>query len=282
MRRLAVVLVGLGLALPACSRGRSYELRGQVLAVDASRGELTVRHEDIHGFMPGMTMPFKVRPASITAQRQPGDLISATLVVEDGLPYLTGVTLLGRAAVVDAPPSRAPFDLLAAGDPVPDTPFVDQSGTARRLSDWRGRVVAVTFTYTRCPLPDFCPLMDRSFAVVQRTVVDDPALRHRVHLVSITLDPGYDTPPVLAGHAARLGADAGVWTFLTAPPSDLDAFAARFGVSVTRAEDGRADLVHNLRTAVVDTGGRIAAMLTGHAWTPSELTAAIRDTNATR
>jgi len=79
-RRGAVLLL---VCAAGCARGREYELRGQVLAVDRARRELTVKHEDIRGFMPSMTMPFQVRDASLLEGRRPGELIRATLVVKD-------------------------------------------------------------------------------------------------------------------------------------------------------------------------------------------------------
>ena len=89
MRGLSIV--GLLLLLTGCVRGREYELRGQVLAVDPSRQELTIKHGDIHGFMPGMTMPFKVRDPKLLAGRTAGDLVTATLVVRDDVAYLSAV-----------------------------------------------------------------------------------------------------------------------------------------------------------------------------------------------
>ena len=94
--------------------------------------------------------------------------------------------------------------------------------------------MVVTFIYTRCPLPTFCPLMDRHFATIQTAIKGDPALKN-VRLVSVSFDPATDTPPVLKKHAAELNADPARWTFLTGDRDDIDRFAARFGVSVARA-----------------------------------------------
>ena len=104
---------------------------------------------------------------------------------------------------------RPPVDVLEPGDEVPDVALLDETGATRRLSEWRGRTLAITFIYTRCPLPDFCPLMDRQFADVQQIVTDDENLRGRVHLLSISFDPAYDTPAVLATHAQEGRGGAG-------------------------------------------------------------------------
>jgi len=280
----AITIVIALLVAASCSKSRRFELRGQVLAVDPAKKELTIKHEDIRGFMPAMTMPFAVRDERLLQGREAGELITATLVVEENAAYLSDVRRTGIAPLAEMPPP-APVHVMAAGDPVPDAAFIDQSGRARRLSDWRGRVIAVTFIYTRCPLPDFCPLMDRHFRDVQSKIVQDAALRERVRLLSVSFDPEYDTPKILAAHAARLSADPAYWTMLTGARDDVDEFASRFGVSIirppTRERSGETgpntEIVHNLRTAVIDSQGRLVTILSGNEWQPSELLAHLRN-----
>jgi protein SCO1/2 len=263
--------------LAACSRGRAYELRGQVVAVDVSRQELTVKHEDIRGFMPGMTMPFRVRDRQSLADRTPGELIRATLVVGTNEVHLEYIERTGFAPVVDvSSPPTARHDILRTGDPVPDEEFVDQTGTPVRLSSWRKKVIAVTFIYTRCPLPDFCPLMDRNFASVQKLVAQDPLLRDRVRLMSVSFDPAHDTPAVLASHAARVGADTRSWSFVTGKREAIERFAGRFGVSVMREDKTPQEIVHNLRTGIVNGEGQLVHVVSGKDWTPSDLVTALR------
>lgn len=282
VRYLYVLLTVLCL-FPACKRGaRQVTLEGQVLAVDIARQEITIKHGDIQGFMPGMTMPFKVRDPRLLAGHVPGDLVRATLVVEDSDAHLRTIERTGSGPV---PPDAAPVphvDVLNVGAAAPDAAFTDQTGAARRLSDWRGQAVAVTFVYTRCPVPNFCPQMDRHFTAVQDAVTADAALGGRVRLVSVTLDPAYDRPAVLAAHARRLAADPRVWTFLTGDPAEIASFASRFGVSVVPGTSAGAEIVHSLRTIVIDPEGRIAAILRGNEWTPQELTTALRTALAAR
>ena len=263
------------IVVAACSRGHEYELRGQVLAVDSARGELTIKHEDIKGFMPGMTMPFKVSQPSVMTGIVAGDLVRATLVVEDSRGYLTAVSRTGTAPLTEAPP-RPYVEPLAPGTEVPDVPLLDDTGAARHLADWRGRALAITFIYTRCPLPDFCPLMDRQFASTQELVSADDALRGRVQLLSVSFDPSYDTPPVLATHAKKVGADPGTWSFLTGEEADVESLAARFGVAVMREGSDPGNVVHNLRTAVIDSDGKLVKILNGMQWAPSELVTELR------
>jgi protein SCO1 len=263
------------LVAPGCHREARYELEGQVLAIDVEKGELTVRHKDIKGFMPGMTMPFKVVDKAVLTERKPGDLIRATLVVSDSLGRLDDVRRTGEAPLpADLPVPRPP--VLAAGEKVPDATLIDQDGRSRRISEWHGKAIAVTFVYTRCPLPDFCPLMDKHFAAVQRVIEQDTALRGRVHLLSVSFDPDVDTPEVLRAHARRVGANPTLWTWLTGSREAVDVFASAFGVSIMRGDRPQAEIVHNLRTAVVDAQGAVVKIFNGNDWTPEELVAELR------
>jgi protein SCO1 len=275
-RPLSLALTVLCLCAAACGpRARVVTLEGQVLAVDTARREITIKHGDISGFMPGMTMPFKVREPRLLEGKTAGDMVRATLVVDDTEAYLSAVEKTGHAALTEAPPPPR-MELLTPGDVVPDTSFVDAQRKPRHLADWRGQAIAVTFIYTRCPLPDFCPLMDRRFAEVQRTIVADVALRAKVHLVSVSFDPTFDTPTVLGAHAAKVGADPAVWTFVTGEQPEVERFASRFGVSVMRERANPDEVVHNLRTAVIDREGRLVNVLNGNEWQASELVTALR------
>ena len=267
---------GLALALAvsvstACTQDRRYPIAGQVIAVDAERQQLTVRHGDIPGFMPGMTMPFRVSDADVVAASRPGDLIAATLVVHDAAGYLEDVRKTGEAPLPSSDSPAPRVATLEPGEQVPDAAFVDQDGTPRHLSDWRGRTVAVTFVYTRCPIPNFCPLMDRHFAAAQKAIAADPALAGRVHLLSVSFDPTFDTPAVLRAHAGRAGADERFWTYLTGEAAAIDRFGAGFGVTIMREAETADEIMHNLRTAVIDREGRLSAVLNGNEWTPAEL-----------
>src|SRR5262249_5636006 len=141
---------------------------------------------------------------------------------------------------------------LQTADAVPDGRFVDQDGRRRDFRSFKGAAVVLTFIYTRCPMPAFCPLMDRQFASIQNKLKQDDRLRGRVHLVTVTFDPEADSPSVLRNHAKKLGADPATWTFLTGTREDIDPFAARFGLSVIRPNTDPNDITHTLRTAVID------------------------------
>lgn len=235
--------------------------------------EVLVKHDDIPGFMPAMTMPYAVKDAALLEGRAPGDLITATLVVEPALAHLSSITRTGSAPIPEgsatAIPAAAGIELLKPGDAVPETALTDANGRPVALTAFAGSAVAITFIYTRCPLPQYCPLMDRRFAEAQGLIAGDPVLRGRVRLLSVSFDPAFDGAAVLRQHAAALKADPLVWSFATAEQAVVDRFAARFGVNVIRETDGT--ITHNLRTAVIDGGGRVAAILDHNAWTAADL-----------
>lgn len=277
-RGLAALLV---LGTAACGKAepavKSYTLTGQILAVHPERQSLTIKHQDIPGYMPGMTMTFAAREASMIAGREPGELVTATLEVGETSSRLTAIEVTGRAPIAAMPAEIALAQgMVHQGDPLPPVTLVDQNGRERSLAEWRGGPLAITFTYTRCPLPEFCPRIDRQFAAAARAIEADPALRGRARLVTISFDPEFDTPAVLKAHARTLGADARVWTFATGTREQIELFAARFGVAVTRDGATAADIMHNLRTIVVGADGTVRAMHSGSDWEVAQLLTDLR------
>jgi protein SCO1 len=275
VRTILRLFVLAGALLTACSRPRQYELRGQVLAVDRTRQELTLKHEDIRGFMPGMTMPFKVKDPRLLDGQKLGDLVQATLVVQDANAYLSSVTRTGHADLTEAPPAPR-VELLAPGQRVPDLGLTDETGARHALSDWRGRVVAVTFMYTRCPLPDFCPRIDQQFKAAQAEILADAGTRDRYALLSVSFDPAFDTPTVLAAHARKVGADPRIWRFVTGDRDTVAGFASLFGTAMIRDGSTVDSVTHNLRTAVIASDGTLLTVLRGNESTPAELMRALR------
>ena len=272
---LAAVL----LAAAACGgpETREYTLQGQVLAVAADHSQITIKHEEIPGFMAAMTMPYKARDAKEFEGLKPGDLINATLVVVSNDAYLMNVKRVGEAPLetTTSPSASSGFELLKPGEEVPNVTFTDQDGRSRDFASYRGTPVVVTFIYTECPLPTFCPLMDRHFKTLQDRLDKDPALA-AVRLATVSFDPETDTPPVLKQHAASLGADLERWSFFTGDRDQVDRFAMRFGVSLMRDEKDPLDIAHNLRTAIVDANGRLVKIYTGNEWQPDEVMADLK------
>jgi protein SCO1/2 len=281
--RLAIALFCVAAVLDGCTAepARTYPLRGQILAMAAGaradgRREVTLKHDDIPKFMPAMTMVYAVKEPALLENFAPGDLLTAELVLNGSDIYLVNLKKTGHA---DLPPDAAgplkAMDVMSPGDEVPGDPLQDQTGTTHKLSDWRGLALAVTFVYTRCPLPDFCPLMDRRFGELQRAIAGDPRLRDRVHLVSVSFDPEHDTLAVIQAHAKARNADPRTWSYLTGSPAAIDHVTSRFGVSTMAGRDAQS-LTHNLRTAVIDRKGRLMTIQSGNEWTVDQLMADLR------
>ena len=291
MRPHIVFSLCLALAALACGKApdrRSFTLQGQVQSLDPAKKTVVVKHEEIRGFMPAMTMPYQVQDGKALDGLAPGDLINATLVVVSNGAYLTNFKKVGTAplekppAEASNPPAAASgFELLKPGEAVPEGSFVDQDGGKRRFSAFKGSPLVMTFIYTRCPLPTFCPLMDRHFVTLQKTLKEDPSLQG-VRLVTVSFDPVTDTPAVLKQHAKRLSADHTRWTFLTGDRDDVDQFAARFGVSVARALNDQRDITHNLRTAIIGADGTLVKVYTGNDWSPEQVLADLRGLRTVR
>jgi protein SCO1 len=275
---LAIILaasVGAAGCRKAPSSERSYNLQGQVYSVSADHTTAMIKGEEIKGFMAAMTMQYHVKDPKLLSNIAPGDLISTTLLVGPNDAYLSEVKKVGQAPLAPASAETGsmlspPPDALKPGDPVPDAQFVNQDGKKVSFSTLKGGPVVLTFIYTRCPLPTFCPLMDRHFADIQQSIKNDAALKN-VHLVSITFDPMTDTPSVLKTHARELKADPARWTFLTGDRDEIDKFGGKFGLSVSRSPTDPQDITHNLRTAIVDADGKLVKMYTGNDWTPQQV-----------
>jgi protein SCO1/2 len=285
MRAHIVFSLCLALAVVGCRKApdrRTFTLQGQVQSLDPAKKIVLVKHEEIKGFMPAMTMPYEVQQGTALDGLTAGDLINATLVIVSNGAYLTDFRKVGTAPL-ETPPAEAPnpptassgFELLKPGEAVPEGSFVDQDGRKRRFSAFKGSPLIMTFIYTRCPLPTFCPLMDRHFVTLQKTLNEDPSLT-RVRLVTVSFDPVADTPAVLKQHAKELNADLTRWTFLTGDRDEVDQFAARFGVSVARALNDQRDITHNLRTAIVGADGTLAKVYTGNDWSPDQILADLK------
>jgi protein SCO1/2 len=179
------------------------------------------------------------------------------------------VSAAGAAAAASNQSAPNPFALpperlLAAGDPMPKTAFVDQTGAARTLDDFRGRTAVIGFVYTSCK--DECPLITRKFGSLERLLPKD-----RFHLIEVSIDPAHDSPRVLAAYARRYDVDPTHRTLLTGTPAALDAFERQLGVSVI--DNGHGTIIHNSRTIIVDAGGRIADIIDEAGWTPADVAA---------
>lgn len=283
MRIFTAVSLLLGLLASAACSGpdrREYKLEGQVLSLTADHTTAMIKHEEIPGFMSAMTMQYQVQDAKEYEPLVPGDLITARLIVLPNAAYLENVKKVGnapleRTAADGSPSASAGFELIKTGAPVPDMTFVNQEGASVSLESFRGSAVVVTFIYTSCPMPTFCPLMDKNFAAIQKKLLETNN-QLKAHLLSVSFDPAIDTPAVLKKHAESLGADPRLWSFVTGDRDAIDKWASGFGVSISRAMNDPRDITHNLRTAIIDRQGNLVHTYSGNEWTPEQVVADIR------
>ena len=234
-----------------------HDVRGLVLKVDAGAGLVTVSHDPIPGYMDAMVMPFAAsRPQELKDVR-PGDRIQFRLNVRRNGTLIDRIKILSAATASEGVPDGAP-PAIAIGQPIPDFTLTDQDGAAVSLQSLRGTVVAVSFIYTRCPLPDYCPRVMTNLGALRDRFGD--RLGKDVALLTITFDPQHDTPERMKEYARRYGADIPGWRLLTGSREEIARACSLFGVEYW-PEEGM--ITHTLRTAVVDREGRLAATVEG-------------------
>jgi protein SCO1/2 len=267
---------------PACNRGPSqpgaqsgtkrYSFKGKVVSIDTQAGAANIDNEPIVGFMDSMVMAYTIKPATTLNQLQPGDSITADVVVEAEKYWLENVKVTAHStAPADKP--AASVHIPAAGDDVPDFKLVNQSGKRISLHQYLGQTLLLTLIYTRCPFPDFCPRVSHEFATINRQLHSDPERYGKTHLLSISFDPAHDTPKVLRayGFSSAGSNDPGLfahWEFSVIPQEELAEFADYF--ALTYKEEGGL-ITHSLSTAVITPNGKIFKWYNGADWQASEL-----------
>jgi protein SCO1 len=252
----STLLVALLLAQPLA--GKIYPVDGIVVAVDASACTMLVSHRPIERYMAAMTMPFRVESAAALRALHPGSRIRFDLAVDKSESVARNVRTTGEEDAA----LPAPKEQLAIGASLPDFSLTDQYGKPVRLADLLGKVVAIDFIYTRCPLPDVCPRLSANFATLQRRFAGQ--LGRDLLLISVTVDPDYDSPSVLADYARRWSAQP-TWRFLTGGVAQL---ASALG-EIYWVDEG--SIGHNSTTSIIDREGRLAAVLEGSNYRADQL-----------
>jgi protein SCO1/2 len=244
-----------------------YAARGLVLKVDAAASTLTVSHEQIPGYMDAMVMPFTARDPKDVADVRPGDRIAFRLNVKKDRTTIDRVQLLSAApADLGLLNTPAVSTLVKIGTPMPDFTLTNQDGQRVSLSSLHGKVVAVTFIYTRCPLPDYCPRMITNLQTVERRFPE--RVNKDLALVAVTFDPKFDTPERLKEYAQFFKSDKPGWQFLTGSIEDITRVTQMFGVEFW-PEEGL--ITHTLQTAVIDKEGKLAAQAEGKDYSGKQL-----------
>ena len=248
---------------------KHYPIQGEVISADPAKKLLTVKHGDIPGLMPAMTMTYQVAEPRQIETLQPGDKITADLVVSDTKGRLEKIVQVSKG---DGKTPGSTQRIPEKGDVVPDFALVNQDGKIIHFADYRGKVLLVTFIYTRCPLPDFCPRMNENFRAVQKLLQDVPGSTERAEFLSISFDPEHDTPAVLKHYASLYkksapGEKSFVWQFAAPSTKDLPELAQFFGLVI---QPGQAQIVHSLSTTVIGPDGKVKKWFSDNAWTPAD------------
>ena len=263
---------------------QTYHVRGTVVDAggkDASPSEIVLKHEAIPGLMGAMTMPYPVESA-VRQELHPGDRITATVQVDRHEGALNILGLKDVVVIAQARPDYKPmvqYHVPAEGEPVPDFTATNQSGRGLKLAQYRGKVLLLTFVYTRCPLAEFCPKMSRNFAEIEKALEADKNLYGNTHLLSVSFDPAYDTPAVLRSYG---GAYTGRytnetfahWEFAVPSEAELPKMEQWFDLGVTPGEKGT--LQHSVSTVVIGKDGKVAAFYPNNEWTVNQVLAQVK------
>jgi protein SCO1/2 len=263
----------------------TFPVRGVVVSSDPATGELTLKHGAVPGLMPAMTMAYRLEDRSALTELHPGDVITATIVGDPSPDGPTNLRLKDVDIIAQARPDYKPtvqYHVPAPGDSVPDFKLLNQSDGTINLKQFRGKVLVMTFIYTRCPLADYCVRMSHNFAKINQALEADPKLDAETHLLSVSFDPTYDTPKVLKSYG---GAYTGRyseetfkhWTFAAPSVAELPSMEQYFDVGVTPAKNGT--LQHSLSTVVIGRDGKIVAFWPTNDWTVADVMAKIRGAN---
>jgi protein SCO1/2 len=236
-------------------------------------GLLRVAHEDIPGYMPAMTMAFTLAEGE-TTRVAPGDRVRFTLRVDERGSRAEGMTVVGRASIEASTPrgELAAVTRVKRGHALPALALIDQQGRRLTRDDFLGHPTVMTFVFTRCPVPEFCPLVTNRFKALQSTLAEDRSLPAATQLLSVTIDPEFDTPAVLAAYARGIGAAPRRWRFAGGDPEAVRTLSRAFSVHVER---NGALLDHTLATALIDRHGTIVEIWRGNGWKVSDVTEAL-------
>lgn len=242
------------------ARPQIFPAKGVVLAINRNKREIVIRHEAISNYMTAMTMPFKIKTASVLAGLQEGDEISFQLHVTEIESWVDQIVKIGTGSPPPPPPSPPPPANLPATRPMPlllDYKFTNELGQAVSLNDFRGQALAITFFYTRCPLPEYCPRLSKNFQEAQQKLCAMSNAPANWHLLSVSFDPEFDSPPMLKAYGESYHYDPAHWSFLTGPPDKIGGLARQSGV--TYESDGNT-INHNFCTLIVDASGHLQTM----------------------
>jgi protein SCO1/2 len=271
--QLGISLVIL-LSLTACksepsasASAKRYELKGKVVSADKSKRTVTIEHEAIPEYMDKMTMPFTLYDEWVYEGLNPGTSIQATLIVDGNKSWLENPVIttiadpnLARSEETGVEP--------AAGTETPDFKLINQDGKKINFKQYNGRALILTFIYTRCPLPDQCPLMSQNFAQLNQELQKNPGLTDKTHLLSISFDTENDKPKVLREYGAKYTGAFTHWEFASGSADEMKKVGKFFGLNFWTEND---QIIHGLRTAIITPDGKVFKVYRGNDWKPEQL-----------
>jgi protein SCO1/2 len=275
----SLILISVSCNHPARNEKR-FPIEGKVVAVNKTDRTATINHKDIQGYMPGMTMEFKIKNESDLQIMKPGDQITGTLVVDDISSWIE-ITSITEGGAALTPTSVVPGEP-KPGDAIPDFQLVNQDGKPIHLSQYAGKALALTFVYTRCPQPDQCTLMSNNFAAIDQELQKQPDVYAKTHLLTISFDPDYDSPKVMrsygASHTGRYSDETFQhWEFASGSSDQIKGIAQFFGLRYFHdTESGEDQVIHSLRTAVIGPDGKLVKLYRGNEWKPQEIVEDLR------
>lgn len=233
---------------------RSFEARGEIVSLVSNRTSVTIRHSAISNYMAAMTMPFHLRNPVEVAGLSVGDKVSFRLNVTDTESWVDEIRKTGGETLhaVNASESRVAPPASRPRSTLFSCKFTNELGQAVSIDDFHGQALAITFFYTRCPLPDYCPRLSKNFEMAMKKLESNANTPTNWHFLSVTFDPLVDTPAMLKNYAMNYGYDPAHWSFLTGAPEKIEALARGSGVTY-RTVDGTID--HDFRTLIVNPAG---------------------------
>lgn len=287
MRSFTILLFSLVLFCNGCGEratlnqsasAKRYQIKGTVVSVDPAAKKAKIDHEAIEGFMEAMTMDFPIHADWVWNDLKPGSQIRGELVVDSAAKEPYYIENIGIVAALDpnhpGPPINENF--AQVGQPVPDFKLTNQDGKTITINDFKGKALAITFIYARCPLPDYCIKMSTAFSDVAKEIAGDAELKDKARLLSISFDPANDTPAKLRSYGiGYMGNDPNakfdVWQLAVGKDAEVRKIADFFGLRYEVDQNDKTQINHSLRTAVIAPDGKVTKILPGNEWTVADL-----------
>jgi len=270
----------------ASPNAKHYQIRGTVVSIDKAKKSAVIQHDAIEGYMEGMTMEFPIHGDWVWDKLTPGSTIQGDLVVDNGneQPFWIENVVIQAAAAPGQADVPANPNFAHPGSDVPDFTLTNQDGKPVSMHDFKGKAVAITFIYARCPLPDYCTRMSTNFSNAAMQLANDPD-KDKIRLLTISFDPGNDTPAKLKAYGiGYMNNDKNykfdTWQLAVGKDADVKKVATFFGLEYHLDQNDKAKINHSLVTAVIGADGKVTKIFTGNSWTTQQLLSELKSAAA--